>query len=142
MGLLVWTSFFDDFIVVSRPEDARSVELTVRFIFDALVWDLSVDPEKDAGFAEVFNALGVTIELRRTQYGEVLVGNTDKRKAELSKMMDEILAEDRMTVKTAESLRSRLTFAEAQAVWPLSQSRVACYWIPSGVAAGYEAPQR
>ena len=114
MGLLVWTSFFDDFIVVSRPEDARSAELTVKFIFDALGWDLSADPEKDAGFAEVFNALGVTIDLRRTRYGEVLIGNTDKRKAELSRMMDEILAEDRMTVKTAESLRSRLTFAEAQ----------------------------
>ena len=33
LGHLVWTSFFDDFIIVSRPEDSQSAEMMVKFLF-------------------------------------------------------------------------------------------------------------
>ena len=114
LGHLVWTSFFDDFIIISRPEDSQSAEMMVKFLFGSLGWELSADPDKDVGFAEMFNALGVTVDLRRTCFGEIFIGNTEKRKAELDSLIGTILADDKLPVKAAESLRSRLNFAEAQ----------------------------
>ena len=41
---LVWSSFFDDFVCVTRPEDAPSTDMAVRFLFQVFGWVLSEDP--------------------------------------------------------------------------------------------------
>ena len=111
---LVWSSFFDDFVCVSRPEDAPNTDMAVRFLFRAFGWTLSEDPEKDAGFDKVFSALGVEFDLRRVSEGILSIGNTAKRKAELSGLVEGLLRSDCMTPDESESLRSRLMFAESQ----------------------------
>ena len=111
---LMWSSYFDDFVVISRPADVPSTELAVGLFFDSLGWNLSQDPEKDAGFSSKFSALGVTFDLAKCSSGTLLVGNTDKRKLELGAAVQSILDNQRLTTKEAESLRSRLNFAESQ----------------------------
>ena len=111
---LLWSSFFDDFICISRPEDADSAHMTVKFLFQSLGWVLSEDPEKDKGFASVFTALGVEFDLSRTHKGVLRIGNTQKRRDELATMVQSFLEADRLTCAESESLRSRLTFAEGQ----------------------------
>ena len=111
---LLWSSFFDDFICIARPEDADSAHMTVKFLFQSLGWVLSEDPEKDKGFAPIFTALGVEFDLSKTHEGVLRIGNTQKRRDELATMVQGFLDADRLTCAESESLRSRLTFAEGQ----------------------------
>ena len=111
---LLWSSFFDDFICIARPEDADSAHMTVKFLFQSLGCVLSEDPEKDKGFAPIFTALGVEFDLSKTHEGVLRIGNTQKRRDELATMVQGFLDADRLTCAESESLRSRLTFAEGQ----------------------------
>ncbi len=111
---LVWTSFFDDFIVISKPDDARITDITVRHLFGALGWELATDTEKDRPFASVFSALGVQFDLSLCAEGKFTIGNTESRKTELSGKISEILESDMLSPQESMSLRSRLLFAESQ----------------------------
>ena len=110
----VWTSYYDDFIVVCRDQDCESTDKMVRNYFSLLGWELSHDEAKDKGFAAVFGALGVEFDLRYTHSGKLFVGNTSNRKTELSEQINNILSADRLSSREAVSLRSRLLFAESQ----------------------------
>ena len=91
LGLLSWTAFYDDFICVSRPEDAQSTDMFVRLSFQALGWELSSGPDKDVPFGDVFSALGVQIDLCGTKDGFFEVGNTESRKQELQSRISGIV---------------------------------------------------
>ena len=38
---LVWSSFYDDFIVISHRSDAANADITVRHLFNFLGWGIS-----------------------------------------------------------------------------------------------------
>ena len=111
---LAWSSFFDDFICISRPSDVESTDMAVRFLFRAFGWTLSEEPSKDQGFKPVFAALGVELDLRDVAAGVLRIGNTPKRKEELRSLVSGYLEADCLTPEQSESLRSRLMFAESQ----------------------------
>ena len=113
-GALMWSSFFDDFICIAKPEDACSADMTVKHLFKSLGWVLSEDPEKDKGFASSFTALGVEFDLSETCAGILRIGNTQRRRDELASLVQGFIDADKMTCNESESLRSRLTFAEGQ----------------------------
>ena len=86
----------------------------VRLLFKTLGWKLSEDAEKDLPFDVRFNALGVTFDLSEVCHGSFAVGNTSSRKEEIGAKIDDILEADELEPTIAESMRSRLLFAEAQ----------------------------
>ena len=96
---LVWTSYYDDFIVVCRDTDCDITDRMVRNFFSLLGWELSHDEAKDKGFDSVFGALGVEFDLRQTCVGKLFVGNTENRNMELSKQIATILTNDFITVE-------------------------------------------
>eukprot|EP00435_Cladocopium_sp_Y103_P009729 s2400_g2.t1 len=93
-GALMWSSFFDDFICITRPEDAVSADMTIR-------------------------------------------------REELSALVGSFLAADRLTCGESESLRSRLTSAEAQifgrsakmALRAVGSVRFFGFHIPDGITS-------
>ena len=107
---LVWSSFFDDFLCVCREGTQTQTDRMVRLLFKTLGWRLSEDAEKDLPFATRFHALGVEFDLSEVCNGHFTVGNTSSRKAKI----DSILSNDELEPAVAESMRSRLLFAEAQ----------------------------
>ena len=114
LGLLSWTAFYDDFICISRPEDAQSTDMFVRLLFQALGWELSSGPDKDVPFGAVFSALGVQIDLSGTKDGFFEVANTESRKQELQARIAAIVEAGAITPAESMSMRSRLLFAESQ----------------------------
>ena len=128
---LVWSSFFDDFVCVSRPEDMSSADMIVRFLFRSTGWVLSEDPEKDVGFQQCFAALGVEFDLSSVHEGTLRIGNTAKRKAELRTMVEKHLVEDSLSADDSERLRSRLMFAESQNFWSVFNVGFASHRISS-----------
>ena len=69
---------------------------------------------KDKPFASRFQALGVEFDLSTVGSGFFSVSNTTSRRDELSEKIASIIQLDELEPKVAESLRSRLLFAEGQ----------------------------
>ena len=112
---LIWSSYFDDFICLSRETCATIVSGCVQTFFDLLGWKVS-GGDKDLPFNSIFKALGVQISLDNWTKGVVLMQNTEKRIVELSGCIDKALKEGTLSSAAALSLRGRMQFANSQ-VW-------------------------
>ena len=113
-GNLVWSSFYDDFVCVCREGTEEQTDRMVRLVFKSLGWALSLGDDKDKPFANKFQALGVEFDLSNVGEGFFSVGNTLARRDELSEKIANILEANELEPAVAESLRSRLLFAEGQ----------------------------
>ena len=111
---VIWTSFYDDFICVCKRGDEQAVDRVVRFLFSSLGRKLSTDADKDLPFDLKFAALGVIFDLTGVPSGSFTIGNTEKRKAEIDSCISEVSVRSSLSPSESLSLRSGLTFAEAQ----------------------------
>jgi len=128
---LAWSSFFDDFVCVSPPDSAASADMAIRFLFRSFGWVLSEEPDKNSQFSEQFGALGVLFDLRDVAKGVLRVGNTEKRRMELKQLVEKHLEEDSLGSDAAESLRSRLMFAEGQIFGRCAKLALRCIGQPA-----------
>ena len=110
--LLVMTNFFDDFTVLSCKGNSKHVGLVVSFLFKKLGWDVAQDEKKNAPFAEVFDVLGVRVDLSQQHLGLVSIWNTPERLEELKADVQRLLTDKKITYEEAQRLRGRFLFAE------------------------------
>ena len=111
----LWSSFFDDFITLSRKSEADAMSIASSQFFRLLGWLVSAG-EKDLPFSETFKALGVEIDCSAWQSGLVKFRNTPKRISELSETISSALKRGRLGSHEALVLRGRMQFARAQ-IW-------------------------
>lgn len=109
---LHWTLFFDDFALIGRRSEARHLELVSSAFFALLGWSVSED--KGLAFDTFAKALGVIIDLGESSNYMVTIKNTEKRGAEISKSIREILDSGRYKAGQLATLRGRILFAEGQ----------------------------
>ena len=114
--LLVMTNFFDDFTVLASKGNSKRVGLVVSFLFRKLGWDVAQEDKKNAPFGEVFDVLGVRIDLSQQHLGLVSIWNTPERLEELRADVRRLLLDQRISYEEAQRLRGRFLFAE-QNVW-------------------------
>ena len=110
------TSFFDDFTVLTSAANAAHVEVVVSSMFKKLGWRVATEEKKNRPFSEVFDVLGVRVDLSQQSVGVVQVSNTPQRVAELKDTVAAIKQKGSLTFEEAQRLRGRLVFAE-QHVW-------------------------
>jgi len=111
----LWSSFFDDFITLSRKSEASAMSTATSQFFRLLGWMVSAG-EKDLPFSETFKALGVEIDCSAWSTGLVKLRNTAKRISELSETIASTLKRGRLSSQEALVLRGRMQFARAQ-IW-------------------------
>ena len=114
--LLVMTNFFDDFTVLASYANSSHVQAVVSFMFRKLGWQVADEDKKNKPFAEVFDVLGVRVDLSRQHEGTVSVSNTPERIDELRDFVRQVLARGFITYEESQRLRGRFLFAE-QHVW-------------------------
>ena len=73
---LAWSSFFDDFLVASRPSLSKNTEDTVVSIFRLLGWDFAESGSKCVPFEHTTEVLGVCIDASSSPDGCIKVTNT------------------------------------------------------------------
>eukprot|EP00438_Fugacium_kawagutii_P036418 Skav228951 [mRNA] locus=scaffold2816:14273:15415:- [translate_table: standard] len=113
-GLRIWSSaFFDDFPTLASAELSAFTDQHVAMLFDLLGIDFAREGKKSTEFGASMKALGLVFDLSGFSTGKVLIKHTDERKAELMERIDEILANDSLSPKEAESLRGRLHWYES-----------------------------
>ena len=110
---LVWSCYFDDFLVVASRDDADGTHRVVTALLEVLGWKYASEGYKATGFSETLSALGVNILLAEIHLGRVYICNTERRVAELKNL---ILEASRGSLKKHQilKLQGRLQFAEGQ----------------------------
>eukprot|EP00435_Cladocopium_sp_Y103_P052490 s2135_g16.t1 len=111
---LLWSSFFDDYIVFTTPQLARSTELTASALFSLLGWDYATEGRKCMPFGKSCEALGVIFNLESSGVGVCEITNTESRVHELETEIDRVVNLGYITQSEAQRLRGRMQFAESQ----------------------------
>ena len=113
-GKLAWSSFFDDFLVASRPSLTKNTEDTVVSIFRLLGWEFAESGSKCVPFDFSTEVLGVRIDSSRSSQGTILVTNTESRVSELSADLQAVVSSRVVKRTDAQRLRGRMQFADSQ----------------------------
>ena len=107
-GLLIWTSYFDDFWCMSPPNLSPSAGAIAELIFGAK------EGAKHVSFSQVVSVLGISIDLSHSKDGRCLFANTEKRISELKQSLSKCLEEGTLSKAMSLQLRGRLGFCESQ----------------------------
>ena len=111
---LLWTNFYDDFVVTSPPSLAASTSLAVEALFKLTGWAFAEDGKKCMPFSSSCQALGVLIDLSDSCKGRAFISNTRSRIDELSAALDDVINDGSIAQVEARRLKGRMQFAEAQ----------------------------
>ena len=123
---LCWTSFFDDYTVLSRKVNATSASTAAELLFKLLGVVYATEGKKAVEWSSVVKTLGVVLNLCPPEDPAcdrrfVTIGHTEARIAELQATISEILARGKISCKDAERLRGRLQWYESFASGRVSQ---------------------
>jgi len=83
----------------------------MQMFFKWLGWLFAESGDKAPDFRQVFQALGVSINVSSMGPGLVIVGNTENRREELINFLNEVLQPKKLLKSEALRLRGRLQFA-------------------------------
>jgi hypothetical protein len=111
---LIWSCFFDDYVVFSRDEHVNNAEQSVSLLFKLLGWKFAEEGDKADTFCREFGALGIRIILDEAEKGLVKFTNTEKRSTELINTINAFVAKGSMTTLEAQKLRGRMQFMDGQ----------------------------
>ena len=111
---LIWSCFFDDYVVFSKDEHVINTEQTVSLLFRLLGWKFAEEGDKADGFCREFGALGIRIILNEADKGLIQFTNTEKRSMELINTINALLCKGSMTTLEAQRLRGRMQFMDGQ----------------------------
>ena len=119
---LCWTSFFDDFTLLSKRLSSNSASIAAESLFNLLGIQFAQEGKKAVDWDTKVKTLGVQFDLKPMgQQGVVLLGHTENRIEELKNALNEFLQSGVMTPKDAERLRGRLQWYESFAGGRLAQ---------------------
>ena len=111
---LMWTSYFDDFIVVSSKSTAHSTSCCIASVFKLAGWLYDSDGKKASPFSDCCKALGVLFDVKLSSAGKVFTRNTDERVEELRNDILQVVADGVILGSRARSLQGRMLFADSQ----------------------------
>ena len=111
---LMWTNFYDDFVVITPCRLASSTTLAVEALFKLTGWIFAETGKKCMPFASTCQALGVSIDLCKSSEGFAFISNTSTRIDELVSALEEVMSRGSVTAVEARKLKGRMQFAEAQ----------------------------
>ena len=139
---LFWSSFYDDFSVVTRVELQQNTAWACEALFNLLGMKFANSGAKYIPFAEKFKMLGLMMDLSQSDQKKIFLGHTEERAAELGEQLQMHLDSGKMSSKEAERLRGRMLFYESFTFGRLSGEaikavgRLACGNRPSVVFRG------
>ena len=111
---LPWSSFYDDFTLLSTRQLATSAEASACFLLDLLGFEFDRDGDKAQPFQEVFRSLGVEFDLTDSSKQIIRIQNTAERTKSLIEDLAAFQEQGASSPKTWNRLRGRLHFVAGQ----------------------------
>ena len=120
---LCWTSFFDDFTLLSKRVNCNSAAVAAESLFSLLGVQFAKEGKKAVEWATKVKTLGVVLDLEPADSSGnyVTLGHTESRVAELRASLESFLQTGKMSRKDAEKLRGRLQWFESFAHGRIAQ---------------------
>ena len=109
---LAWTSFYDDYTMISREDCASNAAWSAECLFELLGILYAKEGKKATTFDRIFGSLGVIFDLSEISCGTISLVHTESRRSELVATIEEMLREQSFTAKGVERLRGRLLWYE------------------------------
>ena len=114
---LCWTSFFDDYTLLSRRVNSKSAAVSAECLFQLLGIAYATEGKKAVDWDTRVKTLGVVLDLAPPKEPGfvnrfVTIGHTETRVQELRVLIEAILHRGAMSCKDAERLRGRLQWFE------------------------------
>ena len=103
-------NYFDDFIMIKKTEGAKVLSSAFGAVLDILGWVYAKEGDKALGFAEAFDALGVTHSLQDTRLGSFEVANKAGRLEKICDILQGISEAGRTTSAQAAEVQGLLNF--------------------------------
>ena len=110
---ILWTVYFDDFVVFEERALCRHCESVVSTYFKMLGWATSIDRENEFA-GSLIKALGILMDLSDVKPLCVRFANIDERRFEVCHDIRAILKAGRLGRSEGQRIRGRLLFAESQ----------------------------
>ena len=111
--LLPLSCYFDDFVSFSTPALCPNSQSTLCLMLDILGWKFDREGAKSDSCTQLVSALGVQFKLDGTVSGTLNVCNTEKRIADTTKLLEDVIRADKLSKKDALILRGKLAFCDA-----------------------------
>ena len=111
---LAWTSFYDDYILLSPPASAHSAQCAAQALLRLLGWVFAEDGRKALPFDTSCKALGVLFTFDDSGSGKCEVRNTPERIRELCESLRSLIEKGKVSGPEARRLHGRMVFADAQ----------------------------
>ena len=109
---LAWTSFYDDYTLISREDCAKNAAWAAECLFDLLGVLFAREGKKATNFDRQFGSLGVLFDLSSVKQKSFSITHTDARRQELVETLKSTLAEGVVSDKMLQRLRGRLLWFE------------------------------
>ena len=107
------TNFYDDFVLLSKPESCKSADLAMEVLFMLTGWEFARDGKKATLFETTCRALGVEFNLSRSERRIVQIYNTEQRRLDLVSRISEVLLAGQLSKHETLVLKGRLSFADS-----------------------------
>lgn len=111
---IVWTSFYDDYIVFNNRALVKSTELAAGGLFKLLGWLYAEEGKKCVPFGTSCEGLGVIFDVSGSPHAVCIVANTELRVIEIVEEIERLICKGYISQSEAQRLRGRMQFAEAQ----------------------------
>ena len=109
---LEWTSFYDEYTLLSRLDCAENAAWCAECLFDMLGVLFARERKKATSFDHILNALGVGFDLKSISEREVFIRHTESRRMELAETLQDLWKEKNYSAKATERLRDGLLWFE------------------------------
>ena len=110
---LIWSSFYDVFLLLSKPSLAKSAEQAAVALFKLTGWLFAEDGRKCVPFGACYDALGVSFVLTESAHLSACVRNTKSRIKELVADLKLMVEQKSLSAKQAQRIRGRMQFADS-----------------------------
>ena len=87
---LAWTSFYDDYTLISREDCAKNTAWAAECLFDLLGVLFAREGKKATNFDQQFRSLGVLFDLSNVKQKSFSITHTDARKQELAETLSSL----------------------------------------------------
>ena len=107
---LIWTAFFDDFIVICDEQEELNVTFYVESLFRLLGVFFATEGDRAPPFQAKFKSLGLEFDLEMLQQGSFNLHHTASRRQELLSTITSMLSRKGVAPKELERLHGRLVW--------------------------------
>ena len=111
---IIWTNFYDDFIVFSPPELESNTGSAVASLLKILGWIFATSGKKASPFSSSCRALGIVFNLQLSGSGVAELANTGERVKEICELLKSAINDGFISGANARRLHGRMVFADAQ----------------------------